>query len=228
MLKISRVSLGKRRAKALRAVPAGNSIVLTAARIEAITQLSIYTTNACNRTQHGSQSSPLHHKRSHAVAAMGLTCAKAARPQTAHEEDAAAQDRTDDLLDRWSGGELARLQRVYRRHARPPQDLVRSGFVAALRLEALPAAHIDALFDRFRTKSTISCRDFCATLSWWCRGDALERRAFLFCWFAGCADPEDEDGDDDDADEEDAGGGWDMWQSPSILDYSLAALRGPP
>jgi hypothetical protein len=39
---------------------------------------------------------------------------------------------------------------------------------------------------------------------------------------------EDEDGDDDDADEEDAGGGWDMWQSPSILDYSLAALRGPP
>ena len=32
----------------------------------------------------------------------------------------------------------------------------------------------------------------------------------------------------DDADEEDAGGGGDMWQSPSILDYSLAGLRGPP
>ena len=29
-------------------------------------------------------------------------------------------------------------------------------------------------------------------------------------------------------DDEDAGGGWDLWQSPSILDYSLAALRGPP
>lgn len=121
---------------------------------------------------------------------MGLTCAKAARPQTSHEEDAAAQDRTDELLDRWRGGELARLQRVYRRHARPPQQLERHGFVAALQLEALPAAHIDALFDRFRTSGAISCRDFCATLSWWCRGDALERRAFLFCWFAGCADPE--------------------------------------
>ena len=39
---------------------------------------------------------------------------------------------------------------------------------------------------------------------------------------------EGEDEDDDEDDEEDAGGGWDMWQSPSILDYSLAALRGPP
>ena len=33
---------------------------------------------------------------------------------------------------------------------------------------------------------------------------------------------------DVDEDDEDAAGGWDMWQSPSILDYSLAALRGPP
>ena len=48
------------------------------------------------------------------------------------------------------------------------------------------------------------------------------------CLRADEGDDEDEDGDDDDADEEDAGGGWDMWQSPSILDYSLAALRGPP
>ena len=44
-------------------------------------------------------------------------------------------------------------------------------------------------------------------------------------------DDDDDDGEDDedeDDDDEDAGGGWDMWQSPSILDYSLAALRGPP
>ncbi len=44
-------------------------------------------------------------------------------------------------------------------------------------------------------------------------------------------DDDDDDGEDDedeDEDDEDAAGGWDMWQSPSILDYSLAALRGPP
>ena len=41
-------------------------------------------------------------------------------------------------------------------------------------------------------------------------------------------DGEDDEDDDEDDDDEDAGGGWDMWQSPSILDYSLAALRGPP
>ena len=44
-------------------------------------------------------------------------------------------------------------------------------------------------------------------------------------------DDDDDDGEDDedeDDDDEDAAGGWDMWQSPSILDYSLAALRGPP
>ena len=41
-------------------------------------------------------------------------------------------------------------------------------------------------------------------------------------------DGEDDDDNDEDDDDEDAGGGWDMWQSPSILDYSLAALRGPP
>ena len=52
---------------------------------------------------------------------MGLTCAKAdVKTQAPLEETEDAQDRSDELLERWRSGELAHLQRVYRRHARPP------------------------------------------------------------------------------------------------------------
>ena len=39
-------------------------------------------------------------------------------------------------------------------------------------------------------------------------------------------DDDGEDDEDDDDDDEDAGGGWDMWQSPSILDYSPRPFAG--
>jgi hypothetical protein len=111
---------------------------------------------------------------------MGLTCAKAdVKTQAPLEETEDAQDRSDELLERWRSGELAHLQRVYRSHARPPQHLDRDGFVEALDLQE--HAHADTLYELFGSGS---CRDFCRTLAWWCRGDASERRSFLFCWFA--------------------------------------------
>ena len=111
---------------------------------------------------------------------MGLTCAKAdVKAQAPLEENEDAQDRSDELLERWRSGELAHLQRVYRSHARPPQNLDRDGLIDALELE--DHAHTDTLYELFGNGS---CRDFCRTLAWWCRGDASERRSFLFCWFA--------------------------------------------
>ena len=44
---------------------------------------------------------------------MGLTCAKAdVKTQAPLEETEDAQDRSDELLERWRSGELAHLQNV--------------------------------------------------------------------------------------------------------------------
>jgi len=39
---------------------------------------------------------------------------------------------------------------------------------------------------------------------------------------------EEEEVEEEEEEEEAGVDGWDMWRSPSILDYSLAALRGQP